>query len=352
MKIILLSPLPPPAGGIASWTERFIKDKEVLKHELSIINTSVNGKRINQLNKKNYFDESIRTIRIFNELRKKLVYSEKGIVHINTPCGNLGIIRDYICGKISKKFGYKLVTHCRCDVTFMLRSKVSKFFFKKLIKLSDKVITLNTVSKSYVNKECGKETIIIPNFISVDKDLVQHLKIRKEAKKILFVGHVTKQKGCEEIFKVANYFPDLKFKLVGYVSDEIKALKKPKNVLLLGEKNKEEVLKIMGNEDIFLFPTYTEGFPNVVTEAMKSGLPIISTSVGAIPDMLESHGAIFIQVGNVDDMKNAIITLKDDYKNRERMSLWNQKKVLEEYTQEKVIKKIINLYEELFNYKT
>jgi glycosyltransferase involved in cell wall biosynthesis len=71
-----------------------------------------------------------------------------------------------------------------------------------------------------------------------------------------------------------------------------------------------ESVTMVAEEDgaIFVLPTYTEGFPNVILECMASGCPIITTPVGAIPDMLQfgstqACGAC-VDVKDVQGLKN------------------------------------------------
>ena len=75
----------------------------------------------------------------------------------------------------------------------------------------------------------------------------------------------------------------------------------------------KETIREMKSCDVFVLPTYTEGFPNVILESMACGCPIIASSVGAIPEMLEEeegrHYGILIDPQNEMNLKTAILTL-------------------------------------------
>ena len=72
--------------------------------------------------------------------------------------------------------------------------------------------------------------------------------------------------------------------------------------------------------DIFLFPTLSEGFSNALLEAMASGLPIVATSVGAAPDLLESQiSAMLVPIRDVDALVDSSRRLTGDSSLRERL---------------------------------
>ena len=61
----------------------------------------------------------------------------------------------------------------------------------------------------------------------------------------------------------------------------------------------QKLQKYLDKADVFLFPSYTEGFSISLTEAMASGLPCIASDVGANQDMLENHGGILIKTKKI-----------------------------------------------------
>ena len=344
MKLLLLSPVPPPAGGIATWTQRFL-NSEIIKNNVNVtlIDTSVKGKRKKNLSEKKILEEVKRAAALIKELDFKLKKENYDIVHINTSCSKLGLIRDYILCKLIKNSNSKLILHCHCDTTYMVKGILSDYFFKRICNTADVILVLNNVSKNHIEKISKKEVKLVPNFINEDEILNYHKKVNQEVKEIIYVGHVVKLKGCLEIIKVATYFPEITFKLMGYIGKDFEEINIPENVILTGELDREKVIKEMQKADVFLFPTYTEGFPNVILEAMASGLPIISTSVGAIPDIIENKGGIIVEKQNITDLINAIYKIME-VNIRKEMSYWNLQQVSVKYTTESVLSSLIHQY--------
>lgn len=347
MKILLISPLPPPSGGIATWTKRLLESSYAKENQIININTSVTGNRVSNFKKRKFFDEIVRAFKIIKKVNNATrEYGNFDVIHLNTSCSSLGLIRDYLSIR-NIKTGI-IVVHFRCDIQYMIGdNKIAKLFLKKIIKIADKLIVLNRNSEEYILKNFQRKSYLLPNFTS-DKCLnntKKELKVNKMIKNIIFVGHVTKAKGCDVIYKIAEKFPEMKFSLIGYISEEIKQLNKPANVLLCGEMDNDLINDYLLSSDVFIFPTLTEGFPNAVVEAMSVGLPIISTPVGAIPEMIENKGGILCEPGNLLQFTDAINKIKND-EIREKMGLFNKEKVAEKYSMDSVLIELNKIYQE------
>ncbi len=87
-----------------------------------------------------------------------------------------------------------------------------------------------------------------------------------------------------------------------------------------GAVSPAEVARLMRSSDLLCLPSYMEGRPNVVNEAMASALPVIATRIGGIPDMVEEGETAFLyDPGNVEELREHIRTLVADGELRNRM---------------------------------
>lgn len=345
MKILLISPLPPPAGGISTWTQKYLEYFASSNYYIGVVNIAVTGKRVLQINaKRNYINEIIRTKNIIKDLRVKLL-EKPDVVHLNAPCNGLGLVRDYICGLMIKRKNILLLVHYHCSVPDHIdRNILRRIIFKKLTLLADEVIVLNNCSKKYIENYCGIKSKKVANYI--DNEFVckvPHV-INEKVNKVVYVGHVIRNKGVLDIISTAVKLPNIQFVLAGPVSDDINSITRPENVVFLGEVTRRQVFDLLSSSDLFLFPTYSEGFSIALLEAMARGLPIITTPVGANRDMLEDKGGILVDAGDIDGILRAFKTL-EDHSVRKQMSIWNVEKVKRYYLQDKVLKRLTDIYD-------
>ena len=115
--------------------------------------------------------------------------------------------------------------------------------------------------------------------------------VKKVDRKICFVGHVIPTKGVYELVEACNGIEGIKLYILGESTQEVrnrmmKIAGDADWLVFVGEVNHRQVISEMLSSSIFVLPSYTEGFPNVILESMACGCAIVATTVGAIPDML------------------------------------------------------------------
>lgn len=347
MKILLVSPLPPPAGGIATWTvkyQNYCKENDIA---LAIVNNAMHGTRALQSTAKRCItDEIKRTFYVLAELKRKIKDEKPDIVHLNTPCFKYGIFRDLLCVTIAKRNRIPVVVHCRCNIQDQIKGKLARSAFSIMVRKADKILTLNQRSFAYANCYAPGKVTVVPNYVETNS-LSPRTEINQKIERVIYVGRVQKVKGAREIIQAAGKLPWIEFNLIGSVEDDIKNSPLPPNVILHGNQEHSFVLGFLEKSDIFLFPSYTEGFANALTEAMATGLPVITTDVGANKEMIEEKGGIIVPVGDSDAVVDALHRLNENTQLRKEMSIWNVEKVRTNYLQDAVMQKLLKIYKEV-----
>jgi glycosyltransferase involved in cell wall biosynthesis len=180
---------------------------------------------------------------------------------------------------------------------------------------------------------------VLPNWIGPNRfsGIQTEARLSRPGLRVLFVGHVKLTKGVYELAKALLDTPELADVDAEFVGDGedrqalVDLVRKhgaEHRVRLVGWRTGEDLAAHYGGADVFVLPSHAEGFPNVLLEAMAAGLPVISTAVGGIPDVIK-HGTngLLVPVGDVGALATAIATLQSDPVARERMGKVNREAV-------------------------
>jgi len=337
MKILLCSPVPPPNGGIASWTVEYINFVTSQGISVDLVDCSIKGNRISQPNKFSIFDEINRFKKIVINFKSCIKNNLYSVIHINSSGSILGIIRDLILVKISKS--NNIVIQYHCDVKHQIKGIFKKLILKSTIKYVDKFFCLNRDSYDFLNELGAKNVYQVNNFYS--KNILSH-SYRENISNILFVGRICKDKGIDTIYRLARDFPKLKFNLVGKVEMNKYIKLKPANVILHGDRDWDYITMSFIDSDVFLFPSLHEGFPMAILEAMAFSLPILASNVGAISELLSPDAGIVIDNNEYSLFSNKLSELYD-LNERKKLGTNANAKILK-YVPSIVLRNLIELY--------
>ena len=348
MKLLLVSPKTEQSkGGIAVWTDAFLAHCSQYDIDCDLLNIATIGARARQGNaRRNFKDEFIRTKSIFRNLCAMLRNVDYDVAHVNTSCGTFGLMRDYfMVRKIKRKQpDCKTVLHFHCDIETQCSSRISLLFLSRIVKMSDQILVLNERNALFLRESYGGSCHIVPNFIDSNLVRADEKTISPVIKEALFVGYVRPEKGIRELYALAQSFPDVTFRLIGEVHDEVARWTKPDNVVLCGKKAHADILSEMDRADVFVFLSHSEGFSIALLEAMARGLPCIASDVGANREMLENAGGVIVSAGDVVEIIAAVEKMTD-FQKRKSASEWNLQKVLNCYTSETAMEHLKQIYE-------
>jgi glycosyltransferase involved in cell wall biosynthesis len=151
---------------------------------------------------------------------------------------------------------------------------------------------------------------------------------------LLFCGRVVKDKGIEELIlsmgKLKKSGTTLKLHIVGSITDSYKKyLEKiifqegiEDEVIFEGfKKFGEELLSFFRLADLYILPSYHEGFPHTIWEASSTSTPIITTNVGGIPGLVSNNEVFFTVSKSVDELVNTIEKVLNDSLLAEKIAL-------------------------------
>lgn len=353
VRVCFLAPFPPPYGGIANWMAmmcRYMEQEKKDEIQYTLINTAPK-KRVTE--GRTLWNRIVGGGLDMLQIRKKMqcVLSESyyDCIHITTS-GHLSFVRDLTLISLARKKKVKTLYHIRFGrVPEILKKKGwENILLKACLKRCDTIVAIDQKTflalKQY-GYGCKAYHIPLPIYT---KELPEVL-IDKD-KTICFVGWVIRNKGIEELLEAWEQI-DLKedgwkLRVIGPSKDAYRQelLKKYSciNVEFCGELPHEKVLDYVNSSKIFVLPSYTEGFPNAVVEAMALASSVVATNVGAIPEMLDGECGYLIEKQNVDMLARALeqAACADDNLHGHNA----REKVLREYEIEAVVKQYMRLW--------
>lgn len=347
IKVCLVAPIPPPYGGIANWTKMLLENTpDCIKFD--VVNTAPQKR---SMEGRTLFDRivvsGLQSVKKRHELQKILKAEKMDAVHITTS-GQFSIFRDIQMLREAKKQKVKSVYHIHFGRVTDIgeRNTLEWKIMKRAFRLSTIIVAIDETTYKFLIAKGYTNVRYIPNPIVVPKEI-----FGIEKKQISFVGWCIRTKGIEELLNVWQSISDQDWKLnlIGpYNLKYLQELKQKydfKNVNVYGELDHEVVMQKLRESSIFVLPSYTEGFPNAVLEAMILGKAIVATKVGAIPSMLSGECGRLIASQNVEELRSALMELMDDDGLREKYGKNAKEKAFREYTFSVVLKEYLRLWE-------
>jgi len=253
-----------------------------------------------------------------------------------------------------------------------LRHKYSLFgqmLIRTLKKVDCFVATSKEIKKGLLNDGYIQDRIIgIPNFVDQGVFHPSDKELRDQAHKdfgfsgetiVTFTGRLVKGKGIGVLLaawgKVVVDFKNVCLLILGEgpfesrLKEQCQGLGIEKNVKFLGLVN--NVRKYLAMSDIFVFPSFQEGFPNSVLEAMACGLPVIATRIGGIVDVIkDEENGLLVEPGNANQLADALKRLICDAEYASALGRNALKTIRKNYDINVIANEYIDLYTGLMKY--
>ncbi len=192
-----------------------------------------------------------------------------------------------------------------------------------------------------------KKTVFLPK-----EEALKKLKLPTDKKIIGTIGNLYKNKGTKYFIEAAKDLlkekEDLFFVIIGdglekeNLKMQIDKLKIENNIKII--KIETEAYKYLKAFDIFVLPSQKEGFPYTLLEAGLAEIPIVATSVGGIPDLINDENGVLILPKNSTQIKNIILNLLQDKKKQILLTKNLHQEILQNFTLKKMIEETENIY--------
>tara|TARA_Y100000590_G_scaffold310899_1_gene351235 strand:- start:9312 stop:10505 length:1194 start_codon:yes stop_codon:yes gene_type:complete len=390
MKVALVCPASLPAtqfGGIVFLAVDLAREISEMGHDVTIYTTDLdfsNGPnkfnkdlpRIEKFGKflinRTHVWFSLKLFFINNSMFKQIEKDKPDIIH------SIGL-RSYqsiVAWRVSKKLKIPLILSDQGGLTthpFLTESglilkilyKIQNYFIKKIINDSTAISAANEYEKEiFLDIDRKSKIQIIRNGVNLET-LISKVKFREKyninSKFVLFVGRFSKSKGIETLIhsfnKIKNdkEISDVKLVIMGVdfgfeksMEDLIKKFNLEKNVLIIKNPPREDVISAYGESEFLILPSQWELSPLVPLESFAFKKPVISTRSHGIPfTVQDDKNGILVEPENSNELSKAITKLVLDDELRERLGMSGYKFVHAECNCISMAKNSLKLYEQV-----
>jgi len=315
---VIFTPFPPPFGGIANWSNLVRKTLDSAGHSVTFVDTAIPGR--------DRFRESgvitaalayLRTIVII--IASFPLLRGHSVVHCCTSWGR-GALKDLLILLLTKLARRPVVFHYHFGELprILAGSGLSRTLLTFIINNSAGAVVLDSTSRKAILEALPSARVfMIPNGVTLPKET----QVPQKEKIITFAGWVKREKGIEDLLQAwqeAN-LKDWQLRVAGAVDpayrNQLEAKFNMYGVAILGELPQPELFKLLSVSAVLVLPSYSEGFPFVVIEALARGCFVVSTDVGALPDMLAPGLGVQFKPGDISSLVNYLrdIASNPDY---------------------------------------
>ncbi len=234
----------------------------------------------------------------------------------------------------------------------------SKVFFKVALLLSQKCISVSKYVQTSWGMKNSSKCKVIYNCVSTDwiQYPQKHIsKTNKGALNIAIVGRLRHEKGqsiaLDAMRLLKSYSPLIKLSIIGdgidsnYLFDKAKSLSL-ESVDFQGIKSKSEIIEIYREIDLLIIPSKFEGFGLVAIEAMSSGIPVVASRVGGLPEVVsEGETGLLYEAGSVEELARCIRYFFDNPECINQFGFKGREKVKSVFSFENYSENIMDIYD-------
>jgi len=275
----------------------------------------------------------------------------------------------YPNGIAGRYLGRRLQLPTVCSVrgndilTEPFENPINKYFAKQVIEKTQQIVTVSRALKQHVEQfaKPARPVKVVYNGVDVDKFQAATLsepvqvKIKSLKPYLLFVGQDIRRKGLRDLldaFARLTKKIDHKLVIIGPLPAEVGQLapvlfEELKNrVVITGPLSPDEVPGYMQHCQLLALPSYEEGLPNAVLEAMACEKPVVATNITGIPEaVLNNITGILVPPGSPAQLAEAIKSLINNPELGREMGKQGREHVLNQFSWEHHTSEMVSVYE-------
>lgn len=315
-----------------------------------------------------FFRRKKRLFKDYLQCAKLLKTGAFSVLQTTTSFSSGALIRDSVYLFLARNYNVKSIVffHGGDNKLFPVIEKYWLLVFRKIYFKADAIIDLSKRNIEWFNSKGYKGNLFLET-TAVDKNLLSEtdenllsIKLDKEepVAHLLFLARIEKTKGIYEAIEayvIVKKIRKVKISIVGdgLELDNVKEYVFRRNIADVefhGHLIDQGKARVFNDADIYVFPSYFEGMPTSVLEAMAFGLPVITSNVGGLPDFFE-NGTHGYMTESKDPAVYAELVLKvlDNNELKKKMSLYNFRYARQHFMSDLVAKRVEDIFNNVVN---
>ena len=351
-KILIVGPSSTKSKGVMSTViGEILEDNELKnKYDISAYESYIDGTKFRVLL---YSIWAIFKFIVTGQAKKYDVY------HIHAASYG-STFRKRIYLKIIKKYKKKVILHIHGAEYMVFFDKLSKKKKRQVIdtlQVADMVIALSNEWKNKFDNKFGlTNCYVLENGINTEKLAPAIVDTKKNQTSFVTLGRLGKRKGTYDLVDAIEIarkkVPNIRCYLAGdgeidKFCNIIVERGLQNNIEVVGWADFTKKLELLSKVSTVVLPSYNEGLPMSILEGMATGKAIISTTVGAIPEVVKEENGILIQPGDVQALADALVKCSTNLKMLEDMSQKNINKIYEQFSMKSMHLKLMSYYKQV-----
>lgn len=348
MKVLVIGPSPVRSkGGMATVIEEIVKDKKLNEEfDMDFYESYIDGNKLKVL-----LFSVISFVRFYFTKRNYDVY------HIHAASYGSTFRKGWYV-RAAKKWGKKVILHIHGAEYMIFYDKSNKKKkIRSILNAADRVIALSNEWKHRFDETFGlTNCVVLENGIDMERLQPAITSYQEHPHTFVSLGRLGERKGTYDLItaieQAKTEVPDIKCYLAGDGEIEkckelIKQKKLDNNIIVVGWADFDKKLELLRKSSVMVLPSYNEGLPMAILEGMACGKAIISTTVGAIPEVVKKENGILVQPGDISGLRNALCKYCMDLEEVERIGSANIDLIKSNYSMNVMHQKLAMYYNDV-----
>jgi glycosyltransferase involved in cell wall biosynthesis len=326
--LVAAAPAPVPTGGVETGVAMMLRSPFARRHRIEL-----------------WDRRRRRPVRF----AARVAINRPRIVHIKSSSG-VNFWESAIYAALSRAFGCHVLLQMHSgefESWYQRHGRAGRLAIRQGLRQASELLALSKYWQDFLGRLAPDRPVhVVPNGVEIPGEL-----------RVLTIGTLGRHKGHFEILEAAAQLrgAPVRFLLAGpdqttgrgdgaELRRYADRLGLNGQVTFLGPVDAAARRELLREADVFLLPSHAEGMPNAVLEAMAAGLPVITTRVGALPEMLPD--GVFVPPGDATAIARAVLDLARDPVRRRELGLRNHQRAAQHYSLDRALQLLDQLYQE------